>query len=97
MKRIRLNGKHGKGQYALIDNHDFVRVFVYNWHLRKDGKNRVVIRYYKTIKNGITKNHRQTLHSLIMDNDAAQYLHIDDNPLNCQKKNLVKLRLKNAK
>jgi AP2 domain. len=62
-----------QGAVALVDDEDYERVHMYNWHtVRTD--------------NGLYAARRVYLHSFIMDAPFAD--HVDHNGLNCQKHNL---------
>jgi hypothetical protein len=37
MKQIALNGKHGKGKFALVDDGDYEELMKYRWHLHSRG------------------------------------------------------------
>jgi len=82
MKKIPLNGKHGKGKFTLVDDEDYEELMKYKWYLSTLGypvKHKMESGVYK-----IT-----LLHRLIMNAKKGLVIdHINHNTLDNQKINL---------
>jgi hypothetical protein len=75
MKQIPLNGKHGKGKFALVDDEDYEELMKYKWRVNSVG---YAVRGYSI-----------SMHRLIMNCDKGLLVdHINHEPLDNQKRNL---------
>jgi hypothetical protein len=75
MKQIALNGKYGKGKFALVDEEDYEELMQYNWFL--------------TIQGYILSGVNVRMHRVIMNCDKGLFVdHINHNKLDNQKSNL---------
>lgn len=84
MKKIKLNGKHGHGKFALIDDEHFEYINQFNWYVMKTENT-----FY--VKRCVTRTKNMYLHREIMGcktGDKKIIDHIDGNGLNCQKDNM---------
>ena len=82
MKQIALNGKHGKGKFALVDDEDYEELMKYRWNVSSKG--------YATrgkVEDGVYKMIR--MHRVIMKAGTVLFVdHINHNRLDNQKNNL---------
>lgn len=82
MKRIALNGRHGKGKFTLVSDEDFEELSKYRWVL--DGYGYAVRSAHKDKGKG----RMMSMHRQILKTDAPRVDHEDTNPLNNQRENL---------
>lgn len=82
MAKIPLHGKHGKGQYAIIDDEDYLEVSKYRWHLQSRGYAAVTRK-----SGGVTR--LILMHRLIANTPPHLHTdHINHNKLDNRKANL---------
>jgi hypothetical protein len=82
MKQIPLNGKHGKGKFALVDDEDYEELMQYRWFVSTKGyvkRGKVLNGKYKDV----------SLHRFILQAKKGLVIdHINHNKLDNQKANL---------
>jgi hypothetical protein len=76
------------GEHAIIDSEDFDKVKKYSWSISKLGYPTAIINSYKNGQKSNKITASIYLHRLILNFPSQQIDHIDNNKLNCQKKNL---------
>jgi hypothetical protein len=82
MKQIALNGKHGKGKFALVDDEDYEELMKYKWLGNKQG-------YAVSQKRKYSKTTATYIHRLIMDAPKGLVVdHINHDKLDNRKINL---------
>ena len=83
MKKIPLNGTHGQGRYALIDDEDYALVAPYKWCLYANGYVMAHIRPEPGVRRTLY------MHRIIMDAGRGEKVdHVDGDPLNNRRSNL---------
>jgi len=86
MKTINLNGKYGKGKYALVDDTDFERINKFNWHVNDQGY-AVRSKWFGDTKKKI-RMHREVLGVSPFSKEIVD--HINADKLDNQRMNLRK-------
>ena len=83
MKKLKIHGKKGEGQFALVDDADYQELSQYKWYL--SNKNYVMRNEYKGKgKNTVVRLHRQIINA----EKDQQVDHINRNPLDNRRCNL---------
>ena len=84
MKMIPLNGKHGKGKFALVDDEDYEELMKHRWYLSTNGyakRGKVIDGIYVEIR----------MHRVLTMCDKHLFVdHINHEPLDNRKSNLRK-------